>query len=160
MEFELLIFDPNPDVVAALNQSFHDASAISVQLVKKMLYLEPPRGIDALYLPLAAAERWGAKPLVHDSQVLATSDEDQRKGLPPYIVTGTCLSPEDARGPVPEITLLLTSVFRAIKAFNTVHDAKLRRIGFWAYNLLKGLEPSELKAILAVSLPGIVSGSA
>jgi hypothetical protein len=78
---EIKIFDPDPRVIKTLRRALDDLSAITIQLVDRMLYLEPPSGIDVLYLPLAAAERFGSKPLVHESQVLATRPEDQSVGF-------------------------------------------------------------------------------
>ena len=48
---------------------------------------------------------------------------------------------------------LLTCVFDAIRAFNYQNDFKLCKIGFWGYDLLKGLTPAELKAIVVGIVP-------
>ena len=46
-------------------------------------------GLDALYLSLTRAERWGAPPLPYYSAAMfRTTAEDQHEGMPPYIVTG------------------------------------------------------------------------
>ena len=150
---EIKIFDPDPRVIETLRRALDDLSAITIQLVDRMLYLEPPSGIDVLYLPLAAAERFGSKPLVHESQVLATRPEDQERGLPAFVVTGTCLAPDDPRGPIPEMRILLSAVFDAIRAFNRRGGTPLVRVGFWAYNLLPELTASELRDILLSVVP-------
>jgi hypothetical protein len=131
-----------------MKSSFNDMPSVTVLQTEKMLYLEPPPNIDVLYLPLAVSEKWGAKPLIHVSQVIPTTTKDQENGLPPFIVTGCCLAPSDPRGPVPEMTLLLKCVFEAIRVFNDQSQFKLRRIGFWGYDLLKGLTADELKDIV------------
>jgi hypothetical protein len=156
MSFQLIIFDPDASNVAALRSAFAGIPSVSIQLVEKMRYLSPPEGIDVLYLPLAAAERWGSKPLVHESQILATTSEDQKNGLPAFIVTGTCLAENDLRGPVPETSLVLTSAFDAIRAFNKGGNVELRRVGFWAYNLLKGLSASQLRIIATEAVPELL----
>ena len=156
--FRLVIFDPDLKNTSALKSAFADLSTVTIEKTAQMLYLSPPGGIDVLYLPLAAAERWGSKPLIHESQVLTTTPEDREQGLPPFIVTGTCLAPTDPRGPLPETTLLVDSAFSAIRAFNDEHDFKLRRVGFWAYNLLKGLTPSQLRTILTRVVPELEAG--
>ena len=153
VNLEIKIFDPDPRVAEALRKALGDLSAITIQVVDRMLYLEPPRGIDVLYLPLTVAEGFGSKPLVHKSEVLATSPEDQEHGLPAFVVTGTCLAPDDPRGPVPEMRILLSAVFDAIRAFNRRSGAPLVRVGFWAYNLLPGLTASELRDILLSVVP-------
>jgi hypothetical protein len=122
-----------------------------------MLYsLAPPPGIDVFYLPLAAAERWGSKPLVHESLILPTTLEDQEKGMPPFIVTGTCLAPDDPRGPLPELKILVSVVFGAIRAFNSRSDLKLQCVGFWGFNLLKGETLIELRTILLEAAPELL----
>lgn len=156
MSFQLIIFDPDASNVDALRSAFVDISSVRIRQVEKMLYLRPPEGIDVLYLPLAAAERWGSKPLIHESQILATTSEDQKSGLPPYIVTGTCLAENDPRGPLPETSLLLKSAFEAVRAFNMRSDVELQRVGFWAYNLLKGLTASQLRAIVTEAVPELL----
>jgi hypothetical protein len=136
MRLNLVIFDSDSDNVVAMKSSFSDLPSITVLKVEKMLYLEPPHGIDVLYLPLAASARWGSQPLVHVSQVLPTTHLDQDGGLPPYIVTGCCLAPSDPRGPASEMRLLLTCVFNAIRDFNNQSAFNLFKIGFWGYDLL------------------------
>lgn len=151
--FSLVLFDSSPETISLLRTAFAGVRSVEVKQMETVLYLSPPKGLDVLYLPLAAAERWGSKPLIHESQVLATKEEDQQKGMPPYVVTGTCLAPEDPRGPVPETTLLISSAFRAIRAFNREHDHRLGIVGFWAINLLKGVSPRELRDILKQEAP-------
>jgi len=156
MIFNLVIFDSDPEKVIALESAFGELASVTILHVDTMLYLRPPKGIDVLYLPLAAAERWGSKPLVHESQILSTSLNDQESGLPPFIVAGTCLAPNDPRGSVPEMKLLLLSVFNAIRSFNSRGKRKLRRVGFWGDNLLTGLTPHELKGILLSVVPELL----
>lgn len=152
MNFHLVIFDPDSDTVFALRSAFAGVPSITVEKTKRMRYMEPPDGIDVLYLPLPAAERWGSKPVVHQSQVLPVPKKG-RGGLPAFIVTGTCLAQNDPRGPVPETTLLIRSAFEAIRVFNDQNTIPLERVGFWAYNLLKGISASQLKAIISSVVP-------
>jgi hypothetical protein len=80
MGFHLMIFEPDLKNVTGPKSAFADAATIDILHVDSMLYSKPPKGnIDVLYLPLAAAERWGSKPLIHESQILATTEEDQRE---------------------------------------------------------------------------------
>jgi hypothetical protein len=153
MTLKLKIFDSSPSTLAALNDAFADCAGVEIVRTDKVLYLHPPLGLDVLFLPLAAAERWGSKPLIHESQILPTRDDDQQNGLPRYIVTGTCLAPEDARGPIPETELLVQSALNAIRIFNKSQDGDLRVVGFWAVNLLNGVKPAELREILRREAP-------
>lgn len=157
MQFYLKIFDPDLETVSALKSVFADVKTVTVEHVSTMLYLRPPPGIDVLYLPLAAAERWGSKPQIHESQVLATSPEDWEHGLPSFIVTGTCLAPEDPRGAVPETFLLIDSAVRAIRAFNAQSSIKLSRIGFWAYSISKNLTPEQVRDICISAIPELTA---
>jgi len=136
-----------------------DLEAVSFELVDRMLYLKPPPGIDVIYLPLAAAEQFGAKPLIHESQILSTSLKDQEGGLPPFVVTGTCLAADDARGPNAEMRILLAAVFGAIRRFNERGGSKLEHLGFWAYDLLPGITPNQLKEILLQLAPELQSNT-
>ena len=95
----------------------------------------------------------GAKPLVHKSQVLKTTAAEQQQGLPPYITTGTCLAEDDSRGPIPETSLLVSAALQAIREFNTENSNCIRIIGFWAVDLLRMINPSDLKAILRDTAP-------
>jgi hypothetical protein len=153
MKLNLKIFDSNPKTLSELRKALGDLGSVSFELVDTMLYLKPPKGIDILYLPLAAAERFGAKPLIHKSQVFPTSFEDQNDGLPAFIVAGTCLAADDPRGPVPEMQILLSTVFDAIRAFNLRGGPKLERVGFWGHNLLPGITPDQLRNILVELVP-------
>jgi hypothetical protein len=155
MSFSLLIFDPDSTSVASMKSAFTDLPSVAVQKVEKMRYLEPPGGIDVLYLPLAVAECFGSRPLIHKSLVLPTTSSDQEGGLPPFIVTGTCLAPDDTRGPEPEMKLLLAVVFDSIVEFNSRSNLKLRRVGFWGYDLLKGLTAPQLRQIVLEVVPGM-----
>lgn len=152
----IVIFDPDAAVVAELKSTFEDVPAVSIVRTERMLYLQPPPGLDVIYLPLAAAERWGAKPLVHKAQILSTSEQDRIGGLPPLIVTGTCLAPGDPRGPIPETALLISTVFEAISKFNDSSTLKIGVVGFWAYNLLKDLTAKQLRQILQQTVPEVL----
>jgi hypothetical protein len=157
MTLSLKIFDSDSQKLSDLKGALSDLQPVAFQLVDTMLYLKPPAGIDVLYLPLAAAERFGSKPLIHESQVLPTSSKDQENGLPAFVVTGTCLAKGDPRGPVPEMRILLSAVFNAIRAFNRRGERKLEIVGFWSYNLLPEITPAQLKDILVELVPELHS---
>ena len=154
MNFLLKIFDPDLQKLSELEQALGHFRSVMFQPVETMRYLKPPGGIDVLYLPLFAAEQFGARPLIHKSQILSTSSAKQEDGLPAFIVTGTCLAKDDPRGPIPEMRLLLSAVFEAVRSFNMSQTAKLETIGFWAYDLSRGITPGELSGVLASVVPG------
>lgn|GEM_PF-7126946 len=92
------------------------------------------KDIDAIFLSLPAAERWGAVPIIHQAQVLKTKVEDRTKGWPPYAVSGVAMARQDPRDPIFELQLILDSVFKAVELFNT-NSEQIQAIGFWAEDL-------------------------
>src|SRR5260370_38851260 len=83
--------------------AFRVVEGVTFAKVDRALYsLPPPPGLDAIFLILPAAERWGAMPIPGQCQRLQTTSDDQHKGMPPYVVTAVAIRPEDARGPLPE----------------------------------------------------------
>lgn len=159
MIFGIKIFDADAQRLTELVNVLGDLKSVSFQHVDKMLYLKPPRGIDILYLPLTAAERFGSVPLIHKSQILPTSASKNKDWLPDYIVTGTCLAKDDPRGPIPEMRILLSAVFDAIRTFNEESQGKLRQIGFWGYDLLPGITPAHLRGILVEIVPELLAAT-
>jgi hypothetical protein len=157
MQLNLMIFDSDASNLAELKSVFSGMSTVTIQKMEVMRYLRPPNGIDILYLPLAATERWGTRPLIHESQIIKTSLSERENGLPAYIVTGTLLAPDDVRDPISEMTILLDAVFNAIRSFNSRNKASIRRVGFWGYDILRGLTPTDLRAIISQIAPELGS---
>ena len=155
----LKVFDSSPITVKRLADVFADCPSVEVVMTKNVIFYQPPPGLDVLYLPLAAAERWGAVPLIHRSQILKTSPSEQQNGLPPLIATGTCLAPDDPRGPVPETSLLVSAVFQAIREYDAENKDRNYVVGFWAVDLLRMVNPIELRKILKDLVPELkISG--
>jgi hypothetical protein len=146
---EIVILDADQRTLDKLTTGCKALDSVTVQKVDRVLYTHPPLGIDALFLVLPAAEKWGAKPLPGRAQVLVTSAEDQRDGMPPYVVTGVVLRPGDPRGPLPETKMLMRTALDAVREFNLASGKeKIGRLAFWAVNLLNGVTPEQLSAIL------------
>ena len=147
---KIVILDSNQETVDEIAETCKAIGAITVQRVDRVLYTHPPRGLDALFLVLPAAEKWGARTLPGKAQVLKTSQDDQRDGMPPYVVTGVVLQPGDPRGPIPETEMLIRTALDAICEFNVSHKAEgIHNLGFWAVNLLNGVTPQQLSKIFA-----------
>jgi hypothetical protein len=93
--------------------------------------------LDALFLPLPAAERWGARPLLHKAQILSAQGADGKSAvdMPPYVVTGVAMAADDPHEPAFELELMVISVLEAVQAFNTKHPGAIQVIGFWGGNL-------------------------
>lgn len=147
---EILILEADQRTVDELSKACKALAFVTVQKVDQILYTRPPRGMDALFLVLPAAEKWGAKPVPGKAQVLSTSAEDQRDGMPPYVVTGVVLRPDDPRGPLPETKMLINTALEAVREFNLARGKKkIARLGFWTVNLLNGVTPEQLSTIFA-----------
>ena len=124
-------------------------NGVRVARVDKVRYLMGyPPDLDAVFLVLPAAEKWGSRAIIGKAQVLSTRPDDQKDGMPRYVVTGVAMGPTDPRGPVPETTMLLRIVFEAIDGFNRENNGPIRKVGFWGVNLLNGVTPAELRDIL------------
>jgi hypothetical protein len=151
--FELTLVETDHARANSLREVFSGNRKIDIREAEAVRWLQPPSGLDVIYLPLAAAERWGSVPKIHESQVLATREDDQLRGMPPFVVTGVCMAPDDPRGPIPETGLLIRSVFEAIRKFNSSGRGSLTKIGFWAENLTKGVSAQELRKLLYDTVP-------
>jgi hypothetical protein len=147
---EIVILDVDQKTLDELATRCKPFGAITVLKVDRVLYTRPPKGMDALFLVLPAAEKWGAKPLPGKAQVLKTSPEDQRDGMPPYVVTGVVLRPSDPRGPLPETKMLISTALDAVREFNLSKNGEgIHKLGFWAVNLLNGVTPQQLATVFA-----------
>ncbi len=52
---------------------------------------------SGLYVILTRAERWGSRPIPpHTGALLHTTEEDQKEGMPQYIVTGLVLTEDES----------------------------------------------------------------
>jgi hypothetical protein len=148
-DLEIVIFETNQGALEDLEARISPIG-IMVRKVERTSYFHPPEGIDALFLVLPAAEKWGAEPLIGEAQVLKTSLDDQRDGMPPYVVTGVVLRPEDPRGPLLETKILVATALDAVRQFNLAHEGEgIHKLGFWAVNLLNGVTPQQLATVFA-----------
>jgi hypothetical protein len=110
-------------------------------------------GVDAVYLSLTRAERWGSRPLPpHQAAILETSYEDRGQGLPPYIITGLVMGedePNDAKHGIP---LLAHAIDEAICQANAKQAGLIRTIGFFEFELeFRGTPIEEIGRLFAVS---------
>ena len=113
-------------------------------------------GIDAFYLSITRAERWGARPIpTHAVAVLRTSSVDREAGFPPFIIAGFLLNdgePNTADYCIPRI---IASVSDAIVQVNAEQPGAIRTLGFFEYELsFGGSRPSDVARLLAGSLSG------
>lgn len=148
MKMHLVFFDKTTDVTSKLQKAFQGQPSLSARQL-------PPgqiaayKGMDALYLPLIAAERWKPRPVFNQSQVLKT-DKDEN-GWPPFIVAGIALRRDDVRSSdhVAELKLTIQAVVEAVNLYNNQNGSALETIGFWTENLaIHRMDPSEAGRII------------
>jgi len=93
-------------------------------------------GIDAFYLSLSRAERWGSRPIApHTVAVLQTSQSEQQAGYPPFIITGFLLKEGEPTHADFVLPLLVRSVLNAVDEVNTHQPGAIRALGFFAFEL-------------------------
>lgn len=146
---ELVLLEADEEVIEELADACKELREVKIQKVDRVHYTHPPSGLDAVFLVLPAAEKWGARPIPGKAQVLETSNEDRGAGMPAHIVTGVVLLPDDPRGPIPETKILVSAALRAVHEYNQENrGGAIRKLGFWAVNLLRGVTPRQLSTIL------------
>jgi hypothetical protein len=145
-EMELLFFDKGTDVPSEMQRAFFGQPyLIARQLPTHQIasYQE----LDALYLSLIAAERWGSRPLLYQSQVLRTECRDRQ--WPQFIIAGIALTPDDVRAGdcVAELKLTIEAVVQAVDSYNNQNGFPIKKIGFWTEDLgIHRMDPYEAGA--------------
>jgi hypothetical protein len=150
MTSQLITAVDNHDNAMRLGKELHGCTGVTVlELPADQLPMLPD--LDAMFLTLPAAERWGARPLVHKAQILRTqrAQETSPAGIPPYVIAGVAMAQDDPHDPVFELQLIMTATLEAVQAFNATHPEAIKVIGFWAGNLLLGqLAPEQVGQII------------
>jgi hypothetical protein len=96
-------------------------------------------GIDAFYLSLGRAERWGSRPIPpHTVAVLHTSQTEQQSGIPPFVITGFLLKEGETPQADTVLPLLFNCVLDAVAEVNVQQPGAIRTIGFFAFELTAG----------------------
>jgi hypothetical protein len=111
-------------------------------------------GLDALYLSLTRTERWGSHPLPHYSAaLLRTTAEDQREGMPPYIVTGLLLEEGDPNTAAFAIPHIAKAVLNVVDEVNASNPRAIRTVGFFEFELsFHGTNLTEVGRVFAEAL--------
>lgn len=128
MKPQLVFADEREEIVKRLEQAFEGSQEI------KAVHLSPAQlrgleGLSALYLTLPHAERWGAKPILYQAQVLKTRGGDE--GMPPFVVAGGAFHPDQIRDARYELRQIISSVLDAVERFNRENAEKILTVGFW-----------------------------
>jgi hypothetical protein len=112
------------------------------------LYTQPPPGLDAIFLPLPAAERWNPDFRSRRAQILLSSPIDIKKGFPPLVVTGVNLTSEDPKDVLSQTRILLQSALEEVHDYNLRNDGGIQNLGIWVMTLTNGVTTGELASLL------------
>lgn len=150
MRPQLVIATDDHEIAMRLSKALHGCPGITVLEISadKLSTLPAP---DAMFLTLPAAEHWGTRPLVHKGQILRTqlAQETSPTGMPPYVIAGIAMAPDDPHEPVFELQCIVTSALEAVQAFNAERPEAIKVVGFWAGHLLLGqLAPEQVGKII------------
>lgn len=127
---KIVISDENENHIKSLNEGLAQCSGVNALVLSIYDSVRLPN-LDAFYFSLPYAERWGARPIIHQAQVLKTKLEDRNQGMPPYVISGVAMDRDDPRNPAFELRLILTAVFKAVETFNKQNIDMIRNVGFW-----------------------------
>jgi hypothetical protein len=129
MKLTLTFGDVDPKRTEELQQGFRDHPQLHARAVKSSELMQA-EGVDAIFLTIMAAERWGARPIVHEAQVLETSSSERGGGWPSFIVAGVAGKPDDPRDPQFELRMIILAVLRAVQKFNKTASRPIRNVAF------------------------------
>jgi hypothetical protein len=130
MKPDLIVSEPNGERAMLMRRGVGEFSHIRVLHLNSNDLRGLPE-LDAIYLTIMAAERWGAHPIVHQAQVLETKPDDRIAGWPAYVVAGVAMKSEDPREPSNELRLIIRSAINAVEGFNAQNKKRLiQTVGF------------------------------
>ena len=141
---------PNRETVRAFREGLGDSlGVVALEMEPKVFWTLG--GLDALYLTLSRAERWGSRPLPpHTAGLLRTTEQDQKGGMPPYVITGLVLREDEPNTAEQGIPLLVGAVLRLANETNKGSPGAIRTVGFFEYELFaSGGTPEEIASLLA-----------
>jgi hypothetical protein len=148
MRPKLIISDESQETVNLLQEGLAGCEEVTVLKLSpdQLLAVE---GLDAFYLSVMGAERWGARPIPRKAQVLRTTPDDAEKGYPPYVIAGGLFNMEDPRDPHFQLRTIMSAVLTAVESFNAENNRVIRKIGFWARDLcFAPMSPGEAGEII------------
>jgi hypothetical protein len=94
-------------------------------------------GLDAIYVSIPMAEKWGARPQLYEIQILPTTDVDLEQGLPPYVIAGIATDGDERHASADMLGIILRITFEGIARFNSKHPpTPIRTVGFMPQHLL------------------------
>ena len=148
MRPNLVISDESQERVRLLQEGLAGCEEVTV-LKQRPDEIIRQEGLDAVYLSVMGAERWGALPIPHKVQVLQTTSRDAEKGYPPYVIAGGLFEMEDSREPSFQLRVIMNAALDAVETFNAKNNGVIRKIGFWTEWLgIQNMNPMEAGEII------------
>lgn len=152
---KVILIDEIGETLTDLRKGLRDIPTIEFAEVEQAVYMAPPPGLDAVFMTLPAAERWGPNFKSRKGQVLSTSLRDRERGFPPFIVTGVNLTPADPTDPLSQVRIILEEAFAAVTEHNHHKEDRITSLGFWVKTLTNGVTSGNLVELLHKTLPGL-----
>lgn len=147
-QMKILLIEEQNARLKSLRSLLSDLHEIDFVVVPSAVYSEPPRGLDAVFMTLPAAERWNPNFKLRNAQVLPSSPGAIADGYPLYIVTGVNLLPEDPSDSVSQTRIVIEEALKATRAFNAQFNNRIKSLGFWVMTLTNGVTAEELSDLL------------
>jgi hypothetical protein len=128
MKPKLIFADEREEIAKRLQRAFDGCQGLKA-ICASPADLRQMDNLDAIFLPLPLAERWGAKPILFKAQILKTRGADE--GMPPYVIAGGAFHPDQIRDVRYELRQVIASTLDAVESFNRENTEKIHTIGFW-----------------------------
>lgn len=145
---KILLIEDKEERYLVLKEYLKDLPGIGILHVARALYIEPPTGLDAIFMTLPAAEKWGPDFKSREAQIVETMDSDRERGFPWWVVTGVNLSPEDPKDPVSQMRIMIRSALTQVAEYNLRNNGKIQRLGFWVMDLTRSVTMGQLSDVL------------
>jgi hypothetical protein len=128
MKPKLIFADEREEIVKRLQRAFDGCQELKA-ICASPAKLRQMDDLDAIFLTLPLAERWGSKPMLFKAQILKTKGADE--GMPPYVIAGGAFHPDQIRDVRYELRQVIASTLDAVESFNRENTEKILTVGFW-----------------------------
>lgn len=146
MKPKLIFADEREEMAKRLQRAFDGCQELRA-ICASPAKLREMDELDALFLTLPLAERWGSKPILFKAQVLKTRGADE--GMPPYVIAGGAFHPDQIRDARYELRQVIASVLDVVETFNRGNTEKILTVGFWTeISKVSELTPEEAGQIV------------
>jgi hypothetical protein len=129
MKMSLVFAIPKPEEARSLEQGFGSRAEFAVRQVR---LIDLASDIDAVYVSITAAERWGAanRPIIHQAQVFRTTADDRAAGWPPFVIAGLIARQDEDVFDPRLMPLIIRAAIVAARRLNAQGSELIETIGF------------------------------